>query len=324
MRSALEELVVEPLVIPESIDVPEAGAFLAVCRLVDQAELELWGNTDRAATSAQRLRSWRSDEYNDLRMFVARLDGEVVGRLWVVMPLRENKGKAELNVLVGQPWRGRGIGRALIERAEQIAAQQGRTILEGYTEQPADFDPDSVALLAPVSGTGALPADSRDVLFLQRNGYTLEQVERFSVLQLPLDEAEVQALERTAAERSAGYRILSWVGKCPQHLVEEYAGLCARMATDAPTAGLHYEEEIWDEKRVRSDEDEAIDAGSSLQVSAAQHLETGRLVAYTVLTKAEGKDTLEQDDTLVAMGFRPAGCDGEWQKKTDDDGAVPR
>ena len=63
-----------------------------------------------------------------------------------------------LYVNVLDSFAGRGIGRALLEHAEALAAADGRTILQTFTEHPADFDVDGPNLIKPATGTGALPA----------------------------------------------------------------------------------------------------------------------------------------------------------------------
>ena len=53
-----------------------------------------------------------------------------------------------------------------------------------FTEHPADFDADGPDVITPLTGTGALPAAARGVRFAAAAGYRLEQVERFSSLDL--------------------------------------------------------------------------------------------------------------------------------------------
>ena len=96
-----------------------------------------------------------------MRLFFVRVDGRMVARSWIRCELQENLGSALLHVDVLEDFTGRGIGRALLEHAEALAAADGRTILQTFTEHPADFDADGPDVLKPATGTGALPAGAR-------------------------------------------------------------------------------------------------------------------------------------------------------------------
>jgi hypothetical protein len=258
---------------------------------------------------------------------------------------------------------GRGIGRTLLQHAQELAAAEGRTILQSFTEHPADFDADGPGRLRPATGAGFLPAAARGVRFALAAGYRLEQVERFSVLDVPAHAGIWDGLEREAvAKAGEDYELLGWTGTCPAGYVDELAVLMSRMSTDAPTGELSYDEETWDVARVRHVEDKWKKAGIVSLVAAARHRPSGKLAAYSVLQLTPSKPWLaDQDDTLVAkphrghrlgmlvkllnlrrlrseypdvervttfnavendhmlainiaLGFRPAGWDGEWQR----------
>jgi GNAT superfamily N-acetyltransferase len=353
---------IEPLILPESLDAPDAGDFLDFSRLSDALVLEGWGNLDRAAPPGARLRYWKDDAYTRMRLFFVRVDGRMVARCWIRCELQENLGSAFLHVDVLNGYTGRGIGRALLEHAEALAAADNRRVLMTFTEHPADFDADGPDVITPLTGTGALPTSDRGVRFATAAGYRLEQVERFSSLTMPPAPALLDALEREALARAEDYELVTWTDRCPEEYVGQLAVLMSRMSTDAPTGGLSYEEETWDVARVRNVEDTWMQAGNISLVTAARHRGSGELAAYSVLELAPSKPWLaDQDDTLVAashrghrlgmlvkirnlrrllaeypavervitfnaaendhmlainvaLGFRPAGWDGEWQK----------
>lgn len=355
--------VIEPLALPDAIDSPNAGVFLEFGALSDALVLETWGNADRLAPLATRLQYWRDSPYAQVRRFFVRLDGRLVARSWIGFGVQENVQTALLHVTVLKEFSGRGIGRALLGHAEQLAASRGCTTLQAFTEHPADFDADGPGLLQPATGTGGVPADANGVRFALRAGYRLEQVERFSALSLPVGEGTLAALESEAAEKAAQqYELLHWTDHCPEEYAEQLAVLMSRMSTDTPVGALNYDEETWDVTRVRHVETTWKKAGLSSLVASARHRGTGELAAYTVLQVSDGKPWLaNQDDTLVAghhrghrlgmlvkilnirrllvgypqvarivtfnaaendhmlsinvaLGFRPAGYDGEWQK----------
>ncbi len=286
----------------------------------------------------------------------------MVARAWIRLELQENLRRALGHVQVLPDFAGRGIGRSLLQHAESLAAADGRTILQSFTEHPADYDPDGPGMLRPLTGTGAVPADQRGVRFAQRAGYRLEQVERFSSLDVRAAAGALDGLEREARAKASGYELLFWADRCPDEHVGQLARLMSRMSTDAPTGGLSSEAETWDAARVRHVEDTWRRAGNDALVVAARHPDSGELAAYTVLELPRSKPWLaEQDDTLVAaahrghrlgmlvkianlrrllaqypavqrvntynaaenehmlainvaLGFRPAGYDGEWQR----------
>ncbi|MCU1553339.1 MAG: GCN5-related N-acetyltransferase [Arthrobacter sp.] len=354
---------IESLALPAFLDSPDAGAFLAVGELCDVLTLETWGNLDRAAPPEARLQDWRDNAYRTVRVFFVRDGARVVGSSWIRCEVQENLRSALLHVQVLKEFTGRGIGRALLQHTQELAAAEGRTILQTFTEHPADFDSDGPGVLRPATGTGALPAGSRGVRFALKAGFRLEQVERFSVLDVPARAGTWDVLEREARARAGeDYELVAWTGKCPEDSVDGLAVLMSRMSTDVPTGELRYDEESWDVARVRHVEDMWQQAGIVSLVAAARHLPSGKLAAYSVLQLTPSKPWLaDQDDTLVAkphrghrlgmlvklvnlrrlrseypdvervitfnaaendhmlainvaLGFRPAGWDGEWQR----------
>jgi GNAT superfamily N-acetyltransferase len=354
---------IEPLALPASLDSPDAGDFLAVGELCEAITLETWGNLDRSAPPAVRLQDWRDTAYGTVRVFFVRQEGRVVGNSWIQCDVQENLRSAFLHVQVLGEFTGRGIGQALLQHAHELAAAEGRTILQSYTEHPADFDADGRGLLRPATGAGSLPAGARGVRFALEAGYRLEQVERFSVLDVPASAAIWDGLEREAAAKAGeDYELLAWTGNCPDGYVDELAVLMSRMSTDVPIGELSYDEEDWDVARVRHVEAMWKKAEIVSLVAAARHRPSGKLAAYSVLQLTPAKPWLaDQDDTLVikphrghrlgmlvkllnlrrlrsdypdvervltfnavendhmlainiALGFRPAGWDGEWQR----------
>lgn len=355
---------IEPLYLPASLDAADAADFLEFSDLSDAVVLELWGNLDRAAPRKARLESWRDDDYEKLRLFFVRLDGRMVARSWIRFTQKENLQDAILRVDVLQEFSGRGIGRALLRHAEALAAEDGRNTLQSFTEHAPLFDPDGPGILKPGTGTGGVPATARGVRFAVAAGYTLEQVTRFSALDMPPSDALLDGLERGAAGIAGDqYEILGWTDRCPDEYVEQMAVLMSRMSTDTPAGALHYDAEVWDARRVRHVEDEWRRTGLESLVAVARYRPSGELAAYSVLQHSAEKPWLaEQDDTLVAkahrghrlgmlvkvlnlrrlrkdhpevervltfnaaendhmlainvaLGFRPAGYDGEWQRR---------
>lgn len=355
---------IEPLVLPSSIDSPDASDFLEFSDLSDALVLETWENLDRATPREARLEAWRDDDYKQLRIFFVRLDGRMVAKSWIRLPLQENLQDAMVRVDVLNEFTGRGIGQALLRHGEELAASHGRSTLQSFTEHAAVFDPDGPGVLKPGTGTGGVPADSRAARFAAAGGYTLEQVTRFSALDMPVADGTLDALDREASSIAGdSYELLSWTDRCPDEYIDQLAVLMSRMSTDSPAGALHYDAEVWDAKRVRHVEDEWQQTGQEALFAVARHKASGELAAYSVLQYSGSKPWVaEQDDTLVikahrgnrlgmlvkilnlrrmvaehpsveriltfnaaendhmlainiALGFRPAGYDGEWQRR---------
>ncbi|TQJ33353.1 GNAT family N-acetyltransferase [Arthrobacter sp. SLBN-122] len=337
--------------------------FLA-CQAMEEAHaMAVWGNLERCLTLAEALEFWRGSPYEERHLFLARIGPEPVGLCSVTLPLRENLATAGIDVLVVPGWRRRGVGRALLEHAEAMARTHGRSSLDSFHELPLDAVRTGSQMVPAESGAGQLPLDDPATAFALAAGYRLEQVERSSRLKLPVSGELLDRLESDAFGHAGDYVLTNWDGRCPDSLVAAYAGLRARMSTDAPTAGMDWEREDWDADRVRDDELVLVRGGVQSSVAAALHRRTGDLVAYSVLTwRPLVPESLIQQDTLVgeehrghrlgmlvkaanlrraqekwprarsvltwnasenqhmlaintALGFRPAGYEGEWQKR---------
>jgi GNAT superfamily N-acetyltransferase len=363
-----------------AVAVPQAGdegtdraTQLRECRaLRDAHHLALWGNLDRASTLREDQEYWRGNEYEDRLQYLARLDGTPVGTCSAVLPPKENTATAWIEVLVAAPYRRQGIGRRLLACAEEAARGRGRTVIDGYCEEPvsdttepADEHGGRGELLPAKSGSGGVPLKCASTQFALVFGFELEQVERSSMLRLPVDSGLLDRLEADAKAHANGYRVVGWQGSCPDSLVDAYAVLKGRMSADVPTAGLEVEAEEWDAARVRTEEQSWARGGVDSLVAAVQHKVSGELAAYTLLSyRPERPHVLIQEDTLVtgphrghrlgmlakianirrardawpaarsvitwnasenrhmlainiSLGFKPAGFEGEWQKRLE-------
>lgn len=283
------------------------AADLRACRaLRDGLHLAKWGNLERASTLREDQEYWRGTEYEERRQFLATLDGVPAGTCSVLLPLQENTAAAWIDVLVAAPYRRLGIGRRLLEVAEDAARSRGRRVFQGYCEEPAAAQLQAGQEVLPAkSGSGGVPLNLASTRFALASGYELEQVEQSSRLRLPVEPDLLDALEADAVARAGGYRVVGWRGRCPESLVDAYAGLRGRMTADVPTAGLEAEEEEWDAARVRAEEQGWERSGVEALVAAVQHAGTGDLAAFTVLScRPERPQVLIQEDTLVAGPHR--------------------
>ncbi|WP_247041871.1 GNAT family N-acetyltransferase [Arthrobacter rhizosphaerae] len=304
----MTDLDLTAVVIPEDAqpDSPATAPQLRECLRLEEAHNHaVWGNTDRCGTFGEALYYWRGNSYFERLLFLASKNGMPVGSCSVEFSLKDNLDTAWINVLVAEDHRRRGIGRRLLQTAEEMAADRGRRIFQGFCEEPAESADGPGEMLHAKSGSGSLPLAVPSSIFARRAGYSLEQVETSSRLALPVPEELLGKLESGALEHAAGYSLVGWEGSCPEEFVAPYAELRGRMSTDAPTAGLELEKVNWDTDRVREEEQTWVKSGVEALVSAALHNSTGRLAAYTVLSYRQTKPhVVFQEDTLVAFGHR--------------------
>ena len=77
------------------------------------------------------------------------------------------------------------------------------------------------------------------------------------------------------------------------------------MSTDAPSGDLETDEEAWDAERLTEGEKRIHEMGQTMLVTAAQHIDSGELTAFTEI--GIGPDmtaTTHQHDTLVLVEHR--------------------
>jgi GNAT superfamily N-acetyltransferase len=289
-----------PLVVPASIDAPDAADFVEMVRVRNIIYREISGHDDHRITADELLPHYRPTEYETRLSWVIVDDGKCIGRAGIDIPHEEGSKEAFwLIELLRDTW-GRGIGSAAYELVEQTARAHGRTVLQSWAEHPAAAGPQ----LAPPTGFGQIPEDHIARFYL-RHGYALEQVERNSAFDLTGSFAEVERLLAEAQAASSAYRVVQWFAPTPEEYVAGYAWMKSRMSTDAPSAALEFAEEAWDAARIAEHDARYTSSGRTIQVTAAQHIETGELCAFNELVI--GKDRTEpshQEDTLVLKEHR--------------------
>jgi GNAT superfamily N-acetyltransferase len=306
--SANGGLTIERCPVPQRAEATASPDFKAFHALRIAHELVLWGNLDHSATLAESLMFWQGNEYEERQVFLAHLDGVVVGTGSLTLPLSENTTTAGVDVVVDAAFRRRGIGTRILEVLEKAAVERNRTSLDGYCGEPIGPVLAGEALLAAKSGTGGVPLNAASTRFALRHGYSLEQVETSSTLGLPVDHGHLVELEVEAMRRATEYDVIGWNDECPEELVDGFARLKSLMSTEVPLAGLGWEGEEWDAARVRREESTWRASGVDSVVAAAQHHSSRELAAYTVLTHREALPAVvNQEDTLVAPGHRGHG-----------------
>lgn len=290
-----------PLAIPIELDDTDAAQdFRSLTDVRNRIYREVSGHDDHGLTSEELLPYYRRDEYEIRHLWLVLLDGLPVGRVGVDIPLEEGSRVAFWVIeLVRDVW-GQGIGSAALDIVEQTARDFGRTVLQTWAEHPDAPGP----RLEPPTGSGSIPYDHIARFFL-RHRFTLEQIERNSALDLNGSIATIDALAAEARAASPDYRVVQWFAPTPAEFVPGYGWMKSRMITDAPSAGMEFDEEVWDAARVARHDEAYTAAGGTLHVTAAQHIATGELCAFNELViGADRTKATHQKDTLVLREHR--------------------
>ena len=303
---------VRELPVPACLDAPDAWLLHGLVAATDEVVRAEWGTDDFSTTARQVLTALQHQEYRRRVRLVAVDDAStdpdparVLGWAGVDLPLTDNTRTGHLTLAVRPTHRGRGVGDALHSAALDAARAAGRRRLTAYSEQATEPSA-GPGNLVPPTGSGCVRADAPDARFAVRHGWTLEQVARHSRLQLPLDAVTLEGHRaRAAAAAGPDYRTVTWEDAAPDDRVEQMADLRRAMSTDEPTAGLDVEEQHWDVERVRASEAQTLGRGDGMLTTAAEHVPSGRLVAYSAfVAPAHTAEFVAQEDTLVLADHR--------------------
>jgi GNAT superfamily N-acetyltransferase len=296
------DFTIHEVAIPATLDGTDAADFLATVEVRNAVEADGYGTDDLGATAAEILPVWLDQEYEPKRLFAATVGDRIVARA-----IYETRPPAEadivwLGVQVHPEFRHIGIGSALADLLESIAATEGRSRLVVYTVSRAA---DGEQIPSP-TGFGSVPAANSEVRFLLGRGYSLEQVERGSRLPLPIDPAELERhFDAASAAAGSGYAVRQWTGRTPEAWLDDMALLFTRMSTDAPTAGLEEPEDVWTRQRLIDYEDRAEAGPKTSVVTVVEHLASGRLAGMTELgVPSEPDRPVSQNDTIVLKEHR--------------------
>lgn len=298
---------------PASATEPPTWQARAVAEITSLLDAEVWGVDDFATTPEEVVAGMAHQESNrKLRSLLVPAEVEepteadVLGLASVWLPLEDNTASANVWIGVRPEARGRGAGEALWQHALQQVRDEGRTVLQAWTSfgtEPAADDPD--AMTAP-TGSGRVPGTDPGNRFALARGFQLEQAERHSLLELPVAPEEL-ARFRSNAEGKAGadYELIAWGDVVPEEWLDSYCVLLRSMSTDAPSAGITWEEEQWTPERVRTTEVNLADQGWHGIVVAALHRPSRELAGYTAINfKHEQPAVTFQDNTIVRADHR--------------------
>lgn len=300
--------VLEVAAVP-SVDHPDAWSYHGMAAVERATEIASRGYDDLARPAQQTVSGMLHQEYARKQRFVAVLDrpdggaptaDDVVGFGFLSMTLKDNTHTADVYVVVHPDHRRQGIGAALAARVEEAAADAGRTTFFVWAASPREATADEEAVV-PATGVGRIPADVPGVRFALSRGYTVEQVERTSRLDLPVDPDRLAEFEAEArAKAGADYRTHTWEG-IPEEWHEGYAQLMTRMSTDVPQGDLDFGEETWDAKRVSVYLEERAASGQRLLTTLVEHVPSGEVAGGTSFLLQDGKPAFVFQEETIAL-----------------------
>ncbi len=186
-------------------------------------------------------------------------DGLPVGCYLLELPETENKTIGFARPVVPPSLRRQGLGTELLEHCKQRALAHGRKTLAA----------DIIQGSAAAQFSAACGATEGSVASIRRI--------------LKLDDPDLPArlvpLRELAAAKSAGYRLTCWSGRTPDDLIPGLVEVEKALA-DAPIdAGV--EHPVYDESRLRREEENAAANGVRRHYAAAMSADTGAMAAYS-------------------------------------------
>ena len=300
----MTDIRIEQLRVPETLDGEGGVDFLRAVEVSRQVRVGTWGNDDLAYTGEELL-ALCHDPYEWYVMLVARLDGGIVGRAGIAMPLDDHTELAHVTLDVLPAVEGHGLGRRLLEAAESFVRGENRRVVVVETNHSAAGLPGQAesagegGLLHAANGVGVLPLDNRQARFAHNAGYGLERVEQFSSCRLPFPgDLAAKLKESAAAAHGDEYAVHQWTDRCPEQWAMDVARL--EQGLDTPAG-----EGPWDVDRVREAEELSQATGRHTLVTAAESLASGHLVGYTSISVLGHRDEVVfQDETVMEDGHR--------------------
>uniref|UniRef100_A0AAU2W2W9 GNAT family N-acetyltransferase n=1 Tax=Streptomyces sp. NBC_00008 TaxID=2903610 RepID=A0AAU2W2W9_9ACTN len=227
-----------------------------------------------------------SRDHLRVHALLALIGDEPAGAARLELPARDNTHLLSFRLAVSPELRENGVGSALHRAITTTAAREERTSLLTHLDLPTD-------------GSGG-----PGVSFATARGYTLRNTELRQQLRLPVDEDRLKHLS-TPAALAAGYRVISWSGRCPDHYAQRYATLRGLLLDEAPTGGLSLEAERWDIARLRAEE-HLNERQQRTVITSMVLAPDGTTAGHTVLAATRGNHAF-QWDTLVLRGHRGLG-----------------
>lgn len=220
--------------------------------------------------------------------FFVRVDDAIAGVAGVEVPLLDNTDQLFVDIQVAPPHRRCGLGTLLAQHAAALARQRGRTIWNGWVPSREIDQPEE-----PTPGEA----------FAASLGMRLGLVDVQRRLSLPVPAARLEELRSMSARHHDGYRLDTWVDRCPDEHLAAYCRLKSLMNSEAPVGDLEVEDEVWDETRLRESEHE-LGASGRIRYVCVALAPDGSMVGHNELVVPADDPGIYQWDTLVLPAHR--------------------
>ncbi|WP_181274636.1 GNAT family N-acetyltransferase [Brevibacterium oceani] len=267
----------------------------------DEDALVAWNDLMRIAYTDDRTAAWWRSPETTVTQFahprtdktdialVAHLGEEAVGGAEINLT-DESPAYAELGVI--PPHRRHGVGTALAEAVEQILADVDRPSVIVQTET---YCPAGVAF-AETRGMSVGNEEHR--LLLDLPAYLRADADRYK------DSGASTTVPVLKTEPD--FSVTSWIGACPEEVLESWTRLREQMDEDVPVGDLTRPVTHASTAAIRSHEERMDDQGWVL-VSSMAHV--GDLaVGYTeIMVSVHAPEIVIQEDTLVDRAYRGRG-----------------
>ena len=309
--------------IVSSLEDPDHGWKYLGMEVVEQTCWEeSFGNADVARTAHEMVVTRSNEEEMGYHWIVA-VEGDesqVIGMAEVAFFKKNNLDKVEASICVLPSHRRRGVGSALNQWCEQTARDLGRSLVSMWTQYGPHEDRGP---RIEVGDGSSVPAETPGVSFLVKHGYEIAQVERNSMMDIPMDPAQEATIMSRILPFTDGYRLHTWESLIPDEWVDEYARLLEAFSLDAPMGGIDWEKETWDRDRVLRKMSDLRSKGTVCLITVAEQVATSQLVGCTELRWRPTRDSAEQWITEVVEEHRGHRL-GMWMKLTNLDSMMAK
>lgn len=265
----------------------------------DEAGLLAWHGLMREGCTADRTAAWWQSPDTTLTQFAhPRADKRDIALLASLGD--EAIGGAEVNIVTDAPadveltvlpdHRRRGFGTVIARAVEELLAGQASIVqTETY----------SSAGIAFAESRGLVVGNQEDRLLLDLPGYLTADANRYK-------KDSVSPPSPAPPDLGPDMAITSWIGGCPEEIVEDWAGLREQMDEDVPLGDLTRHLKHADANALRTHE-ERMDEQGWILVSSLAHVDD-LPVGYTeIMVSRHEPDIVIQEDTLVDRGYRGRG-----------------
>lgn len=285
-------------------------AELIVTRLDadDADDLRQWRTIMREGYTDDRRAVWWQSEESMLLQFsqprtdrtdialLARLGDEMIGGAEITL-VSDSPALVELTVLPAH--RRQGHGTTIAEAVDGILRDSAATIVQTETYSPAG--------IAFAESRGMHVGNAEQRLLLDLPAYLDADANRYKSRAAPAP--DVGPADPTEVHPDPDWSIVSWIGMCPEELVEAWATLRKQMDEDVPLGALTRTDHHADVAAIRSHEERMDEQGWVLVSSMAEMTGDEPLaVGYTeIMVSRHAPEIAVQEDTLVDRAYRGRG-----------------